>query len=119
MKIIGAGFGRTGTISLKQAFEHLGYSCYHMQEVMKAYDRGHVEQWDAALTGNDVDWHALFAGYEATVDFPAGSLEFDAVGYFLELIPEPLELMAWGAEDDGEEIVAVHLGEDQASLHDA
>jgi len=71
MKIIGAGFGRTGTVSLKQAFEHLGYPCYHMQEVMKAYDRGHVEQWEAALRGDDVDWHALFAGYEATVDFPA------------------------------------------------
>jgi len=72
MKIIGAGFGRTGTVSLKQAFEHLGYPCYHMQEVMKAYGRGHVEQWDALLTGqSDIDWEILFAGYEATVDFPA------------------------------------------------
>jgi hypothetical protein len=71
MKIIGAGFGRTGTVSLQQAFEHLGYPCYHMQEVMKNYDRGDVEQWDAAVTGKAVDWQALFAGYEATVDFPA------------------------------------------------
>ena len=71
MKIIGAGFGRTGTISLKQAFEYLGYPCYHMQEVMAAYDRGHVEQWDAALSGKVIDWDALFSGYEATVDFPA------------------------------------------------
>jgi hypothetical protein len=71
MKIIGAGFGRTGTVSLQQAFEHLGYPCYHMQEVMRAYDRGHVEQWDAALGGNNVDWQQLFSGYEATVDFPA------------------------------------------------
>jgi hypothetical protein len=71
MQIIGAGFGRTGTVSLKQAFEHLGYSCYHMQEVMKAYDRGHVERWNAAIRGENVDWHALFDGFEATVDFPA------------------------------------------------
>jgi hypothetical protein len=71
MKIIGAGYGRTGTVSIQQAFEHLGYPCYHMQEVMKAYDRGHVAQWDAALGGARTDWHALFAGYEATVDFPA------------------------------------------------
>jgi hypothetical protein len=71
MKIIGAGFGRTGTISLKQAFEYLGYPCYHMQEVMAAYDRGHIEQWDAALSGKVIDWDALFSGYEATVDFPA------------------------------------------------
>jgi hypothetical protein len=71
MKIIGAGFGRTGTVSLQQAFEHLGYPCYHMQEAMKNYDRGHVEEWDAAVTGHDINWHSLFAGYEATVDFPA------------------------------------------------
>ncbi len=71
MKIIGAGFGRTGTVSLKQAFEHLGYPCYHMQEVMAGYDRGHIEQWDAALSGKAIDWEALFSGFEATVDFPA------------------------------------------------
>ncbi len=72
MQVIGAGFGRTGTVSLQQALEHLGYPCYHMQEVMKAYGRGHVETWDAALTGHtDIDWAGLFAGYEATVDFPA------------------------------------------------
>ena len=72
MQVIGAGFGRTGTVSLKEALEHLGYPCYHMQEVMKAYGRGHVDTWDAALTGHtDIDWEGLFAGYEATVDFPA------------------------------------------------
>jgi len=71
MKIIGAGYGRTGTVSLQQAFEQLGYPCYHMQEVMKAYDRGHVEQWDAAMRDVEIDWHELFTGYEATVDFPA------------------------------------------------
>jgi len=71
MKIIGAGYGRTGTVSLQQAFEQLGYPCYHMQEVMKAYDRGHVAQWDAAMGGARIDWDELFVGYEATVDFPA------------------------------------------------
>lgn len=71
MKIVGAGFGRTGTVSLQQAFDHLGYPCYHMQEVMKAYRRGHIQQWEAALDGHAIDWDALFSGYEATVDFPA------------------------------------------------
>ena len=34
MKLIGAGFGRTGTMSLKIALETLGFSpCYHMTEV--------------------------------------------------------------------------------------
>ncbi len=34
MKVIGAGFGRTGTMSLKVALEELGYGpCYHMIEL--------------------------------------------------------------------------------------
>ena len=35
LDIIGAGFGRTGTLSLKLALERLGFAkCYHMMEVM-------------------------------------------------------------------------------------
>ncbi|MFZ2508625.1 MAG: sulfotransferase family protein, partial [Steroidobacteraceae bacterium] len=34
--LIGAGFGRTGTTSLKMALEQLGYlSCHHMQETLR------------------------------------------------------------------------------------
>lgn len=32
LQIIGAGFGRTGTLSLKTALEQLGFPCYHMIE---------------------------------------------------------------------------------------
>ena len=36
IKVIGSGFGRTGTFSLKQALEKLGFGpCYHMAEVSK------------------------------------------------------------------------------------
>jgi hypothetical protein len=35
LQVIGAGFGRTGTTSLKAALEQLGFSkCHHMEEVM-------------------------------------------------------------------------------------
>ena len=35
LKVIGAGFGRTGTLSLKEALEKLGFDpCHHMKEVM-------------------------------------------------------------------------------------
>lgn len=34
LSVIGAGFGRTGTLSLKLALEHLGFApCHHMTEV--------------------------------------------------------------------------------------
>ena len=36
LQIIGAGFGRTGTLSLKLALEQLGFGpCCHMLEVFK------------------------------------------------------------------------------------
>lgn len=70
LKIIGAGFGRTGTTSLKAALEQLGFDkCYHMQEVIK--NPAHVSVWSDATAGKAVDWDVLFAGYQATVDWPA------------------------------------------------
>ena len=35
IKVIGAGFGRTGTDSLREALCELGYKCYHMHELHK------------------------------------------------------------------------------------
>ncbi|MEC8346825.1 MAG: sulfotransferase, partial [Pseudomonadota bacterium] len=47
IEVIGAGFGRTGTLSLKFALETLGIDkCYHMMEVM--LNEGHVAQWRQA-----------------------------------------------------------------------
>ena len=71
LKVIGAGFGRTATASLKIALETLlGAPCYHMSEVLgKA---GQVDLWLDAAAGNP-DWDAIFDGYAATVDFPASN----------------------------------------------
>lgn len=69
LKIIGAGFGRTGTSSLKVALEILGFTkCYHMVEML-AYPE-HTAFWEAASRGEAVNWDALFEDYQATVDFP-------------------------------------------------
>jgi len=39
IEIIGAGFGRTGTLSLKYALEKLGYNkTYHMAELIQNPD---------------------------------------------------------------------------------
>jgi hypothetical protein len=47
MDVIGAGFGRTGKLSLKAALERLGFSpCYHMVEVPR---RGHGPFWREAM----------------------------------------------------------------------
>ncbi|MDA3630422.1 sulfotransferase family protein [Saccharopolyspora sp. WRP15-2] len=69
VKIIGAGFGRTGTASLKAALEHLGFGpCYHMFEVIAKPER--VQGWARALDGEIADWETVLGGFESTVDWP-------------------------------------------------
>ena len=69
LKVIGAGFGRTGTTSLKAALERLGFDrCYHMFEFMEHPE--HAKHWDAASKGKPVNWDALFEGYQSTLDWP-------------------------------------------------
>jgi hypothetical protein len=72
LEIIGAGFGRTGTTSLKHALEYLGYRCYHMEEVARNYEQGHIEFWRDKYNGEkERSYDDVFKKYRATVDFPA------------------------------------------------
>lgn len=68
LKVIGAGLGRTGTVSLKLALEELGFGpCYHMTELLMHQD--HAPGWVRAADGHP-DWERVFAGYASTVDYP-------------------------------------------------
>ncbi len=70
MKVVGAGFGRTGTASLKIALEELGFGpCYHMTQVFEHPE--HADFWLAAWRGEPVDWDGVLGGYESAVDWPA------------------------------------------------
>lgn len=72
LEVIGAGFGRTGTLSLKLALEQLGFGrCYHMSEAFAHPD--HVPFWEAATRGEVIDWDVLFVGYRSTTDWPAAT----------------------------------------------
>ena len=70
LAVVGAGFGRTGTKSLKLALNELGFGpCHHMFEIME-----HPEQlpyWQAAARGETPDWDAVFANYGSCVDWPS------------------------------------------------
>lgn len=70
LSVIGAGFGRTGTMSLKLALEALGLGpCYHMVEVFK--NPAAPGWWyEAGLDPQHADWAKIFAGFAATVDWP-------------------------------------------------
>jgi hypothetical protein len=72
LQVIGAGFGRTGTTSLKAALEQLGFErCHHMEEVVKS--RRQVDLWQTLADTGQVDWDAVFDGFEASCDWPSCS----------------------------------------------
>ena len=69
VRVVGAGFGRTGTLSLKAALEQLGFGpCYHMYELLGHLD--HAPHWNAAATGDVEALRMPLGGYRATVDWP-------------------------------------------------
>lgn len=72
LSVVGAGWGRTGTASLKLALEQLGFGpCHHMHEVRRT--PGQLELWEAAAAGRPVDWEAVFTGFRAAVDWPSAA----------------------------------------------
>ena len=76
LEVIGAGFGRTGTLSLRAALERLGVGpCDHMEHTLARPER--VARWQEAAArrrdGRPVDWRPLLAGYRAAVDWPAAA----------------------------------------------
>lgn len=80
LKVIGAGFGRTGTTSLKMALEQLGFGpCYHMIEVFPKPEA--PGQWIAAGDGKP-DWDAIFSGYQSAIDWPAAHFWRELMDYY-------------------------------------
>lgn len=89
LRVVGAGLGRTGTLSLKVALERLlGGPCYHMSEVFAHPE--HVTLWRDAARGRMPDWRALLAGYRAAVDWPASAFWPE----LMETFPDALVLLS-------------------------
>ena len=71
LKVIGAGFPRTGTTSLKTALELLGFGpCCHMWELMKPEHAWRWPMLSRAVDGKPVHWPTVYRGFKATVDSP-------------------------------------------------
>ena len=69
LNIIGAGFGRTSTYSLKLAFETLGFGpCYHLFEIRD--NPALLSVWQDAVKGQLPVWETAFQGYSSQVDWP-------------------------------------------------
>jgi len=80
LKIVGSGLGRTGTKSLQSALNTLGFGpCHHMVEVF-----AHPESmalWIEAGKGRP-DWDAIFADYNAAVDYPSAHYWRQLAAYY-------------------------------------
>ncbi|MFN8296417.1 MAG: sulfotransferase [Chitinophagales bacterium] len=69
IQVIGAGMGRTGTLSLKHALEELGYhKTHHMLEVIENPEQ--LPYWIEMHHNRKSDYDAMFKGFTAMVDFP-------------------------------------------------
>ncbi|MEM7099998.1 MAG: sulfotransferase family protein [Pseudomonadota bacterium] len=84
LKVIGAGFGRTGTLSLKVALEKLGFSkCHHMTEVFGS--REQIDYWYAIAQAHDKpSWDDVFEGYQSSTDFPSSIFYKELADHFPE-----------------------------------
>ncbi|MBF9029257.1 sulfotransferase family protein [Rhodobacterales bacterium HKCCE3408] len=93
--IIGTGFGRTGTDSMREALEILGFGpCHHMRSLLD--DEAHKAAWRRMKVARDrgkpgPDWSELLGGFGACVDWPSAA-------YWPELIevyPDAKVLLTW------------------------
>jgi hypothetical protein len=83
MRVIGNGFGRTGTLSLKLALERLGFGpCHHMVEVFRHPEQ--IRPWLAAAgpRRRPGDWDELLAGYRSCVGGPASTYWRELAEYY-------------------------------------
>lgn len=74
LEVIGAGYGRTGTMSTYAALKQLGLPCYHMIEViMNKANKTHLDFWRKVANsppGAQSDWEQVLSQYTAAVDNP-------------------------------------------------
>jgi len=81
LKVISAGFGRTGTMSLKLALEQIGFGpCHHMIEVIGSGEK-QVPLWNDALAGKP-DFDAIYQGYSSAVDWPSAAFWQELADYY-------------------------------------
>jgi Sulfotransferase domain len=79
LKVIGAGLGRTGTTSLRDALSLLlGGRCYHFEDVISTPE--HAQIWMEAVRGNTPDWDRIYSGYVATTDWPGAAFWSELYG---------------------------------------
>ncbi|KAI8642458.1 hypothetical protein BD408DRAFT_416564 [Parasitella parasitica] len=73
LEVIGAGFGRTGTDSLRTALNILGYNTHHMKVFMENKENDPDNFYNAFTDPANADWDNIYKGYSAAVDWPTAA----------------------------------------------
>lgn len=90
LKVIGTGFGRTGTDSMRTALNILGFGpTHHMFELSEHPDL--YQRWIDLAHGAPPDWDSLFEGYSSCVDWPSAYYWRELI----ELYPDAHVLLTW------------------------
>jgi hypothetical protein len=90
LKVIGTGFGRTGTDSMRVALEILGFGpCHHMCALLA--DSEHAKLWGDVIAGAPPDWSLLLGGYSSCVDWPSAHYW----PQLIEAFPQAKVILTW------------------------
>jgi len=90
LKVIGTGFGRTGTDSMRNALDLLGFGPTHHMFAVNA-DPEQKRMWRDAVHRGYRDWERLFAGFGACVDWPSALFWQELI----EVYPEAKVILTW------------------------
>ncbi len=83
LTVIGAGFGRTGTNSLKIALEILeSQPCHHMREVFPSENQ--INWFHNKANGEFINWDEVFENFGSAVDWPSSAYYRELAEYYPE-----------------------------------
>lgn len=120
MRVIGGGFGRTGTMSLKVALQQLGFApCLHMIDLLSGNPEL-SETFIEAYRGKSVDWRTVLEGWEATVDWPGCSFYRQLMETFPEapVILSVRDPESWYQSVNDTIFMAAEVMKDQPEIRD-
>jgi hypothetical protein len=94
LDVIGTGFGRTGTDSMREALDIIGFGpCHHQREVIANPETR--QPWRDIACGATPDWDLLLGGYRSCVDWPSAHYW----PQLIEAFPDAKVLLTWRSAD--------------------
>jgi Sulfotransferase domain len=115
IRVIGTGFGRTGTDSMREALKILGFGpCHHMMEVIANEEQKRL--WRALVQGAAPDWDRLLAGYRSCVDWPSAHYWRELADFQAQMILTYRSPESWWESFEKTILVGIDKSTDPESL---